>query len=58
MTTFGLNYSVSQDVQGTVTVKIEEVSFEAALKKIIEASKAPITYRMDGEVYMFEIKSK
>jgi type II secretory pathway component HofQ len=58
MATFGFNYTVSQDVQGAVTIKAEDVSFEAALKKIIEASKVPITYRMDGNVYVFEPKGK
>jgi type II secretory pathway component HofQ len=58
MNPFSFNYTVSQDVQGTVSLKLEGVSFEAALKKLLAESKVPITCRMDGEAYTFEVKGK
>lgn len=43
------NYTIANDVQGTVTVKLTNVAFETALRNILNQVQA--TWRVEGGVY-------
>lgn len=45
----GANYSVAQDVQGTVTVSLHNVPFETALQNLLKQVDA--TYRVEAGVF-------
>lgn len=48
--TVNANYTVSQEVQGTVTVHLRDVPFETALRNVLNQVTA--TYRVEGGVYV------
>jgi hypothetical protein len=54
----GVNYVLDQNVQGTVTVSLTDVSFRTALESILRgtASQTPLTYRAEGGVYQIAPK--
>ncbi|MHB8636355.1 MAG: hypothetical protein ACYC96_07775 [Fimbriimonadaceae bacterium] len=43
------NYVVAPEVQGTVTVQLKSITFEVALRNILDQVKA--TYRIEGGIY-------
>lgn len=45
----GVSYSIAPEVQGSVTAKLENVSFETAMQNILRQVDA--TYRVEGGVY-------
>ncbi len=45
----GVSYSIAPEVQGTVTVNLRNVTFEAAIQNILKQVDA--TYRIEGGVY-------
>src|SRR4051812_4403099 len=45
----GVSYSIAPEVQGTVTVNLRNVTFEAALQNILKQVDG--TYRIEGGVY-------
>ncbi|HEY3780741.1 MAG TPA: hypothetical protein VGL56_06645 [Fimbriimonadaceae bacterium] len=45
----GVNYSVANEVQGTITVSLHNVPFETALRNIL--GQVDATYRVEGNVY-------
>src|SRR5579872_1194924 len=49
----GANYTLDQNVQGTVTVSLTDVPFRTALESILRsaASANPLTYRVENGVY-------
>ena len=48
--TVNANYTVAQDVQGTVTAHLRDVPFETALRNVLNQVSA--TYRVEGGVYV------
>ncbi|MDW8321555.1 MAG: hypothetical protein RMM08_09335, partial [Armatimonadota bacterium] len=49
----GYNYTLDESVvQGYVTVSLKDVTFETALRTILRAANPPLTYRVDGGVYI------
>jgi hypothetical protein len=49
----GYNYTLDESVvQGYVTVSLKDVSFETALRTVLRAANPPLTYRVDGGVYI------
>lgn len=45
----GANYSVASDVQGTVTISLQNVPFETALRAVLNQVDA--TWRVEGGIY-------
>ncbi|GIV17863.1 MAG: hypothetical protein KatS3mg022_3298 [Armatimonadota bacterium] len=53
----GYNYTLDESVvQGYVTVSLKDVTFETALRTILRAANPPLTYRVDGGVYIISPK--
>ena len=53
----GYNYTLDESVvQGYVTVSLKDVSFETALRTVLRAANPPLTYRVDGGVYIISPK--
>jgi len=49
----GYNYTLDESVvQGYVTVSLKDVTFETALRTVLRAANPPLTYRVDGGVYI------
>ncbi|MGV3615252.1 MAG: M56 family metallopeptidase [Fimbriimonas sp.] len=48
--TSGNSYSIDPDVQGTVSMKLEDIDFEEALKRVVREGKC--TYRIDKGVFL------
>jgi hypothetical protein len=55
----GLNYTLDQAVQGTVTVSLTEVPFRTALESVLRStqSQIPLTYRMEDNIYIISPKA-
>lgn len=47
----GVNYTIDQSVQGSVTVNLTDVPFRVALESTLKNSAFPLTYRVEGGVY-------
>jgi len=56
----GVNYSLDQQVGGTVTVSLTDVSFRTALESILRStqSTSPLTYRVEDGVYIISPKQE
>jgi hypothetical protein len=53
----GYNYTLDESVvQGYITVSLKDVSFETALRTVLRAANPPLTYRVDGGVYIISPK--
>jgi len=53
----GYNYTLDESVvQGYVTVSLKDVTFETALRTILRSANPPLTYRVDGGVYVISPK--
>jgi type II secretory pathway component GspD/PulD (secretin) len=52
----GVSYSIAPEVQGTVTVSLRNVTFEAAIQNILKQVNA--TYRVDGGIYQIVLKEQ
>jgi hypothetical protein len=53
----GYNYTLDESVvQGYVTVSLKDVTFETALRTVLRAANPPLTYRVDGGVYIISPK--
>jgi hypothetical protein len=50
----GVSYSIAPEVQGTVTVSLRNVTFEAAIQNILKQVNA--TYRVEGGIYQIVLK--
>src|SRR5438105_8298965 len=52
-TSAGVNYTLDQGVQGTVTVALTDVPFRTALERVLRSTQSvmPLTYRMEANVY-------
>lgn len=48
------NYVISNDVEGFVSVKLEEQPFETALKIIMRANLVPLLYKIENDVLIIE----
>ncbi len=49
----GYNYTLDESVvQGYVTVSLKDVTFETALRTVLRSANPPLTYRVDGGVYI------
>ena len=57
-TSAGVNYTLDQAVQGTVTVSLTDVQFRTALESVLRstASQSPLTYRVEDMVYIITLK--
>jgi hypothetical protein len=55
-TSVGLNNSIDQDVQGVVTINLTEVSFDTALRALLNAASPPLTYEKVDGVYHISVK--
>src|SRR5438105_2796892 len=57
-TSAGVNYTLDQTVQGTVTVALTDVQFRTALESVLRStqSQAPLTYRVEDNVYIITPK--
>lgn len=52
----GRSYSVDPSVQGTVSVNLQNVSFDVALRSVLRASNPPLTMDMLGGAYAIKVK--
>lgn len=52
----GVNYTIDQDVQGNVTVDINEVTFDTALHALLRSTNPPLTYDITGNIYHVKVK--
>ena len=52
----GVSYSIAPEVQGTVTVSLRNVTFEAALQNILKQVNA--TYRVEGGIYQIVLRQE
>ena len=52
----GLNNSIDQDVQGYVTINVNDVSFDVALRALLNAANPPLMYDLTGNVYHISVK--
>lgn len=53
----GVNYTIDQDVQGNVTVDINEVTFDTALHALLRSTNPPLTYTIEGDnIYHVKVK--
>lgn len=48
------NYVISNDVEGFVTLKLEDYSFENALKIVMRANKVPLLYKIENNILIIE----
>src|SRR5689334_20394375 len=57
-TSAGVNYTLDQAVQGTVTVSLTDVPFKTALESVLRSTQSvsPFTYRVEGGVYTISPK--
>src|SRR5215831_4766374 len=57
-TSAGVNYTLDQSVQGTVTVSLTDVPFKTALESVLRSTQSvsPFTYRVEGGVYTISPK--
>src|ERR1041385_6157691 len=53
-TSAGVNYTLDQAVQGSVTVALTDVQFRTALESVLRStqSQSPLTYRVEDSVYI------
>jgi hypothetical protein len=55
----GLNYTIDQEVQGSVSVDINNVSFDTALHSLLRATNPPLTYDIEaGNIYHIKVKQE
>jgi hypothetical protein len=52
----GVSYSIAPEVQGTVTVSLRNVTFDAALQNILKQVNA--TYRVEGGIYQIVLREE
>jgi hypothetical protein len=52
----GANYSIDQNVQGAVSVSLNDVSFRVALESLLKSASTPLTYRVEEGVYLIAPK--
>jgi len=52
----GVNYTIDQDVQGSVTVDINEVTFDTALHALLKSTNPPLTYSIESGIYHVKVK--
>src|SRR5438067_10684567 len=57
-TSAGVNYTLDQAVQGTVTVSLTDVPFRTALESVLRSTQtqSPLTYRVEDKVYIISPK--
>lgn len=57
-TSAGVNYTLDQAVQGSVTVALTEVPFRTALESVLRSTQSvsPLTYRVEDQVYIITPK--
>src|SRR5258708_30858200 len=57
-TSAGVNYTLDQAVQGTVTVALTDVQFRTALESVLRSTQSvsPLTYRVEDSVYIITPK--
>lgn len=48
------NYVISNDVEGVVTLKLNDYSFESALKIVMRANKVPLLYKIENNILLIE----
>jgi len=48
------NYLISNDVEGFVTLKLDDQKFETALKIMMRANKIPLLYKIENDVLIIE----
>jgi len=54
----GYNYSLDESVtQGSVTVRLDKIPFTTALRTVLRAANPPLTYRVEGGVYVITPKA-
>lgn len=54
----GLNYSIAQNVGGTVSINVNNVSFDVALKALLSAANPPLAYDVNDGIYRISIKRR
>jgi type II secretory pathway component GspD/PulD (secretin) len=50
------NYIIDQDVQGTVNVSLNDISFDVALRAILRSTNPPLTYVIENGIYHVKVK--
>lgn len=48
------NYLIANDVEGFVTLKLEDQKFENALKIVMRANKIPLLYKIENNILIIE----
>ena len=48
------NYVISNDVEGLITLKLHDYSFESALKIVMRANKVPLLYKIENNILLIE----
>jgi type II secretory pathway component GspD/PulD (secretin) len=50
----GVNYTLSSEVQGFVTLKVDDISFDQALRLILRNATIPLTYTKEGKIFIIK----
>lgn len=53
----GFNNSIDQNVVGTVTIDVRDVSFPVALRSLLRAANPPLAYDISDNIYHIYVKS-
>jgi hypothetical protein len=55
-----VNYNIDTNVQGSVTISLNEVGFRIALEQILKSSQSqlPLTYRVEDGIYHVSVKQE
>lgn len=48
------NYVISNEVEGVITLKLENHNFESALKIVMRANKVPLLYKIENNILIIE----
>jgi type II secretory pathway component GspD/PulD (secretin) len=51
-----VNYTLSNEVQGFVTLKVDDISFDQALRLILRNATVPLTYTKEGKIFIIKAR--
>ena len=52
------NYFISNDVNGLITLKLENQKFENALKIVMRANNVPLLYKIENDILIIDIRKE
>ncbi len=55
-TSEGINNSIDQDVQGSVSISVNDVPFDVALRTLLRSANPPLTFDRDNGIYHIKVQ--